>query len=95
MRIARFTDKGIMVNTEELHRLGPIDGAFAIIQNLLDNKTKYYSVKYDIGKAIHLIIDPVNGTLYVKCGLPAEGEATMWEDKGKKVTCKNCLKRSE
>lgn len=91
-RIAKLTEKGIMIDTEQLHQLGPVNGAIASIASLFDNETKYYSVQYDGCKPVHLVIEPPNDDMYVYCGLPAEGEATMWDYKHKKITCKKCIK---
>ena len=84
-----------MVNTQKLHKLGPISGALAMVTDLLDVSTRYYSVQYDEREIVHLVVDPNDDDMYVKCGLPAEGSATMWEDGGKRVTCKRCLKRKK
>ena len=34
-RIAKMTERGIMVDPKELHKLGPVDGALAMFADLL------------------------------------------------------------
>ena len=94
MRIAKLTEQGIMVNPDAL-RGDPVAAAIGMIASLLDRKTKYYSVQFKGKRAIHLVIDPPNGDMTVRCGLPAEGKATFWKPKNKKVTCKKCLSKEE
>lgn len=91
-RIAKLTHQGIMVNAEKMYKLGPVNGAIATILNCFDNSEKLYAVQYDGCKPVHLVIDPPNDDMYVYCGLPAEGEATMWKLDHKKITCKKCMK---
>lgn len=90
MRVARLTERGIMVDPSQLHKLGPVDGAIAMIADLLDSEPNYYSVQYKGELAIHLAIDPQQGDIHIQCELPAEGEAKIWEYKDKKITCNKC-----
>ena len=93
MRVARLTKQGIMVDTNQLHELGPVGGAIAMIADLLDSEPRYYSVRYKGRRVIHLAIDSQHGgDLYVQCGLPTEGEAKIWNRKDKKITCTKCAK---
>ncbi len=97
MRVARLTEQGIMVNPDKLHELGPVSGAIAMFADLLDSEPRYYSVRYKGKRVIHLCIDPQHGDMYIKCGLLTEGEATIWDYKNKKISCKKCkaLKEKE
>ena len=90
-RPAKLTPQGIMVDTDQLHELGPVAGAIAMVASLCDNRVQFSSVRYDGRKIVHLVVEPTDGDLYVKCGLPAEGHATLWYDGGKRVNCKRCL----
>ena len=91
-RLAKMTPKGIMVDTDQLHKLGPVNGAIAMIASLFNDDTVLSSVRYDGKEIVHLVIDKPNENCYVKCGLPAYGHATMWHDNGKRVNCKSCLR---
>lgn len=95
MRIARLSQEGIMVNNEALHKLGPVGGAIKMVADLLDNTTKYYSVRYEGKRSIHLAIEEPHKNIKVLCGLPAEGNARLWELRDKKVTCLKCLRESK
>ena len=90
MRVARLTNKGIMVGPDKLHELGPVGGTLAMISDLLDSEPRYYSVQYKEKRVIHLCIDPQHGEMYIQCGLPTEGGATIWNGEDKKITCKKC-----
>ncbi len=39
-KIAEMTEQGIMVDTEQLYKLGPVAGAIAMFKDLLDLDTK-------------------------------------------------------
>ena len=92
MRIARLTSKGIMVDTQQLHRAGPVEGAMAMFKSMM-GEIEYRAVQYDNCAPVHLVVDPPNDDISVLCGLPTEGNATMWEWKDKKITCKNCIRK--
>lgn len=58
--------------------------------SLLDSEPKYYSVQFKGKRSIHFATDPQHGDTYIECGLPTEGEATIWDFKDKGLTCKKC-----
>ena len=94
MKIAHLTQKGIMVDSDELQKLGPVESAVKIWKDLTSNEIECYSVKYKGKESVHIVLESSHG-MEVLCGLPAEGEATMWDVKDQKPTCKECIKKVE
>jgi len=92
MKIAHLTKNGITVDMDELQRLGPVESALKMFNDLTSNKIECYSVKYKGKKSVHIVIDS-KYELEVLCGLPAEGEAVMWKIEDKIPTCKECIKK--
>ena len=93
MRVARLSEKGIMVDTEKLHELGPVNGALAMVAGLLDMETKEYAMNFEIENEnlIHHFVEPANDEPYLLCGEKPEGDCTIWNLKDKKITCKKCI----
>ena len=93
MRVARFSEGGIMVNTKKLHELGPVNGALAMVASLLDTEIKEYAMNFEIEdeNIIHHFIESANNEPYLICSEEPEGDCTIWNLGDKKITCKKCV----